>query len=131
MCFFLFGFFFLSFVVVVVVVVSLRERSYNCPSRTVPSISPLYYSLAVTMHDLLFVSWYSEPSQPQRTTSRLKRSICLLFTLHASHLTANYPKNTKSVLSQTHIKQKIHKHQTQNFQGISPFGIAPVKKINK
>ena len=38
------------------------------------------------------------------------------------------PKTTKSVLTQTHIKQKIQKHETQNFQRISPFGIAPVKK---
>ena len=32
------------------------------------------------------VSWYFEPSQPQRITSELKQtSICLLFTLHTSH----------------------------------------------
>ena len=34
-------------------------------------------------------------------------------------------------MTQTHIKQNIHKHQTQNFGRISPFGIAPVKKTHK
>ena len=51
------------------------------------------------------VSWYFEPSQPQRITTRLKYSICLLFTLQTSHQTTNYPKTTKSVLTQTHTKQ--------------------------
>ena len=36
--------------------------------------------------------------------------------------------NTKSVLTQIYIKQSIHKHRTQNFRRISPFGITPVKK---
>ena len=27
-----------------------------------------------------------------------------------------------------YIKQNIHKHRTQNFRRISPFGITPVKK---
>ena len=40
-------------------------------------------------------------------------------------------KITKSVLTQTQIKPKMHKHQTQNFRRISPFGIAPVKKKKK
>ena len=31
-------------------------------------------------------------------------------------------------MTQIYIKQNIHKHQTQNFRRISPFGIAPVKK---
>ena len=35
---------------------------------------------------------------------------------------------TKSVLTKIYIKQNINKHQTQNFQRISPFGITPVKK---
>ena len=51
--------------------------------------------------------------------------------LHTNHQTTNYPQNTKSILTQTHIKQKIHKYQTQNFLKISPFGIAPVKKAHK
>ena len=31
-------------------------------------------------------------------------------------------------MTQIYIKQNIHKHQTQNFRRISPFGITPVKK---
>ena len=54
-----------------------------------------------------------------------------LFTLHASHQTTNYRKATKSVLTQIYIKQKINKHQTQNFRGICFFGIATVKKKKK
>ena len=34
-------------------------------------------------------------------------------------------------MTQIHIKQNIHKHQTQNFQRISPFGITPVEKAHK
>ena len=55
-------------------------------------------------------------------------SICFLFTLHASRQTTNYPQTTESVLTQTNIKQKIHKHQTQNFQRISPFDNAIVNE---
>ena len=36
------------------------------------------------------------------------------------------PKNQSC--TQIYIKQSIHKHQTQNFRRISPFGITPVKK---
>ena len=32
-------------------------------------------------------------------------------------------------MTQIDIKQNIHKHRTQNFRRISPFGIAPDKKI--
>ena len=31
-------------------------------------------------------------------------------------------------MTQIYIKQNIHKHRTQHFRGISPFGITPVKK---
>ena len=31
-------------------------------------------------------------------------------------------------MTQIYIKQNIHKHRTQNFRRISPFGITPVKK---
>ena len=34
-------------------------------------------------------------------------------------------------MTQIYIKQNIHKHQTQNFRRISPFGITPVKKAHK
>ena len=30
-----------------------------------------------------------------------------------------------------YVKQNIHKHQTQNFRRISPFGITPVEKAHK
>ena len=34
----------------------------------------------------------------------------------------------KSVPTHIYTKQYVHKHQTQNFRRISPFGIAPLKK---
>ena len=34
-------------------------------------------------------------------------------------------------MTQIYIKQNIHKHQTQNFRRISPFGITPVEKAHK
>ena len=34
-------------------------------------------------------------------------------------------------MTQIHIKQNIHKHRTQNFRRISPFGITPVEKAHK
>ena len=73
------------------------------------------------------ISWYFEPSQPQRITSRLKT----MFNLSPSHQTTNYPWTTKSVLTQIYIKQNIHKHRTQHFRRISPFGITPVEKAHK
>ena len=44
--------------------------------------------------------------------------------------TTNHPQTTKSGMTQTYIKQNIHKHQTQNFQRISPFRITPVEKAH-
>ena len=34
-------------------------------------------------------------------------------------------------MTQIYIKQNIHKHRTQNFRRISPFGITPVEKAHK
>ena len=34
-------------------------------------------------------------------------------------------------MTQIYIKQNIHKHRTQNFRRISPFGITPVEKALK
>ena len=34
-------------------------------------------------------------------------------------------------MTQIYIKQNIHKHQTQNFRRIRPFGIIPVEKAHK
>ena len=40
-------------------------------------------------------------------------------------------KNTETVLTQTYTEQNVHKHQTQNFRRISPFGITPIEKAHK
>ena len=37
----------------------------------------------------------------------------------------------KPVMTQIYIKQNIHKHRTQNFRRISPFGVTPVEKAHK
>ena len=56
-------------------------------------------------------------------------SICLLFTLHASHQTTNYPKVTKSVLSQSHIKQKKFTNINHKiFKELVPSVLRPDKK---
>ena len=69
-------------------------------------------SKSSTRGDGQLVSWYFEPSQPQRITSGLKTNlICLLVILHTSHRTINSQKSTKSVSTQ--ITQDIH-IQTQN-----------------
>ena len=34
-------------------------------------------------------------------------------------------------MTQIYIKQNIHKHRTQKFRRISPFGITPVEKAHK
>ena len=34
-------------------------------------------------------------------------------------------------MTQIYIKQNIHKHRTQNFRRVSPFGITPVEKAHK
>ena len=34
-------------------------------------------------------------------------------------------------MTQTYMKQNIHKHRTQTFRRISPFGITPVEKTHK
>ena len=34
-------------------------------------------------------------------------------------------------MTQIYLKQNIHKHRTQNFRRISPFGITPVEKAHK
>ena len=34
-------------------------------------------------------------------------------------------------MTQIYIKQNIHKHRTQNFRRISPYGITPVEKAHK
>ena len=34
-------------------------------------------------------------------------------------------------MTQIYIKQNIHKHRTQHFRRISPFGITPIEKAHK
>ena len=98
---------------------NLNQKTNSVRSPEIPA-QDLFFSL--------LVCWYFEPSQPQQITSGLKQtSISLLFTLHTCLQTTNYPKTTKSVLSQIYIKQSIHKYQTK-FSKNYPFSIAPVKK---
>ena len=77
----------------------------------------------------MLVSWYFEPGQPQRMTSRPKTMFnrSPIYSARKSS-NQNLSKNHKISSEQTHKKQKVHKHQTQNFRRISSFGIAPVKK---
>ena len=78
------------------------------------------------------VNWYFEPSQPRRITSRLKnvQSVSYLFcTRVIKPQIIQKPLNQSC--TQIYIKQSIHKHRTQNFRRISPFGITPVKKALK
>ena len=51
-----------------------------------------------------------------------------MFKLSPIH-SAQKPQNQSC--TQIYIKQNIHKHRTQNFRRISPFGITPIKKTNK
>ena len=80
--------------------------------------------------DFRVVSILSQVNHKGLHHSQKKCSICLLFILHASHQTTNYPKTTKTVMTQIYIKQNIHKHRTQSFRRISPFGITPVEKVH-
>ena len=121
----------------------------------VPNLRPMYVALTprppelqiresgfgILNQYLWLVSWYFEPSQPQRITSGLKQtSICLLFThlvIYSSHESSNhkFPLKKKRSKNQpwhnfTYNKTNT-KHQTQNFRRISPFGIASVKKAHK
>ena len=53
-------------------------------------------------------------------------SVCLLFTLHASLQTTNYPKTTKSALTKIPHKTKNTQTSNTNLGRIRPFGIAPI-----
>ena len=83
------------------------------------------------------VSWYFEPSQPQRITSRPKTmfhlSPYLLSTqvikpqLIQTHTHTKTKQPTKLTNKKINPDKQIHKYQTQNLRRISPFGIAPVE----
>ena len=89
------------------------------------SVQMCMFSLLVPHSLTLTVSWYFEPSQTQQITSGLKTN-CNLSPIYYEHKSSNhkFSKIAKSIPKQIYIKQKIHKHQTQNFRS-SPFGIAP------
>ena len=83
------------------------------------------------------VSWYFEPSQPQRMTSRLK-TMFNLSPIYSARKSSNHKLSISHKISpdtNLHKKQqqqqKKHKHRTQNFRRISPFGITPVKKAHQ
>ena len=78
------------------------------------------------------VSWYFEPSQPQRITSHLKTMFNLSPT-HSAREPPNHknPQATKPILTQIHTKQSTHKHRTQNLGRTSPHGIIPAKQTHK
>ena len=78
------------------------------------------------------VSWYFEPFQPQKITSRLK-TMFNQSPIYSTRKSSNHnlSKNHKISPDTNFHKQIIHKHQTQNFRRISPFGITPVKRAHK
>ena len=61
------------------------------------------------------VSWYFEPSQPQRITSGLK-AMFSLFVIYSARKSPNYPKTTKSVPTQMYRRHT----QTSNSDGAEP-----------
>ena len=68
----------------------------------------------------------------QLTSPRLK-TMFNLSPVYSAHRSSNHNLsiNQKSVLTQIYIRQNKHKHQTQNFSRISPFGITPVQQALK
>ena len=77
----------------------------------------------------LLVSWCFEPSQPQRITSRLKTMFNLSPIYSACKLSNHKLSKNHKISPDTNLhKTNIHKHRTQHFRRISPFGITPVKK---
>ena len=51
--------------------------------------------------------------------------------LHTFHQNTNSLKSIKSAPMQIYMKQNVHKHQTQTFPRISPFGIGPFNTAHK
>ena len=78
------------------------------------------------------VSWYFEPSQPQRVTSWLK-TMLNPSPIYSACKSSNHKLSIKHKISHdTNLhKTNIHKHWTQTFRRISPFGITPVEKTHK
>ena len=82
------------------------------------------------------VNWYFELSQPQRITSRLK-TMFSLSPIYSARKSSNHKVFKNHKISPAHkftLKkkiQKIHKHRTNIFRRIRPFGTTPVKKAHK
>ena len=53
--------------------------------------------------------------------------------IYSAHKSSNHKLSINHKIShdKIYIKQNIHKHWTQNFRKISPFGITPVEKAHK
>ena len=79
------------------------------------------------------VSWYFEPSQPQRITSRQK-TMFNLSAIYSAHKSSNHKLSKNHIISPdtnlltTKHTQRLKKKKNQR---ISPFGIAPVEKAHK
>ena len=72
---------------------SLLVKRQNC-DRNIVSLNPCRNGRSELVNTL-------SPVKPQWITQGLKEtSVCLLFTMHTNHQTANSPKNTKSVPKQ-------------------------------
>ena len=86
------------------------------------------------MHNLVsqLVSWCFKPSQPQIITSRQK-TMFSLSPVYSARKSSNHKLSINhKISSDTNLhKQNRHKHQTQIFRRISPFGITPVEKAHK
>ena len=89
-------------------------------------LSEKFHHAKPDIYGVWVISWYFEPGQLQWITSGLKQNSICRFFLHTSWWLV-----IKSVMTQIYIKQSIHTYQTQNFQRICPFNIAPVKKAHK
>ena len=79
----------------------------------------------------MLIRWYLKPSQPWRIMSGLKTNFNLSPS-YSAHKSSNYKFSTSTKTSHDKSiqnKAHIHEYQTQNFQRINPFNIAPVKKL--
>ena len=72
------------------------------------------------------VFWAKSTTEDYITAKNNVQSVSYLLCMQV--IKAQIIQKPQSVLTQIHIKQNIHKHQTQNFWRISPFSITPVKK---
>ena len=77
------------------------------------------------------LSWYFEPSQPQRITSGLK-TMFSLSPIYSARKSSNHKLSKNHKISPDTNLQKTYTNIKHNFfLRISPFGIAPVKRAHK